>query len=118
MIAANIEAAIANTQTAVQHWAQDVTENLYTRLSNWESTFPQFDDAIEAERTVRNWKVPTHNVLARIPNALQDQSEYASDTFLVVYGAVCAARYAQVDGRITAAQRDQVLADWNTYWGY
>jgi hypothetical protein len=118
MIAADIDDCIGETQAAVQHWAQLVTENLRTQLQLWESTFVQFNDELETERTVRNWKIPTHEMIYRIPNANQDQTAYASDTFLAVYGAVCAVKYAEIDGRISTAQRDQVVADWNAAWGF
>jgi hypothetical protein len=117
MPAADIDEAIAESQAGVNRVAADVARNLWDAVNDWEATFLQFNDTIEAERTVRNWKVPAHRLLALIPNANQDQSEHANDTFLVVYGATCAVKYAAIDGRITGAQQAIYLAAWNNSWG-
>lgn len=118
MIAANINECISWSMPAVTHWAQSAADNLYEHLQNWETTFLQFLDNNENQRTVRNWKIPANYLLASIPNANQDQSEYISDVARVVFGACSAARFAQAAGRITNAQLTQFVGDWNTYWGF
>lgn len=116
-VAANIDAAIGLTQSHTRHAALDVLISLRTQLELWASTFVQFDDEDEDERTVRNWKVPTQHLLVRVPAGLGQQDEL-NEAMIVVYGGVCAAKYARLAGRITAAQLAQVLADWNTAWSY
>lgn len=118
MIAGSLAEAAGSTMFAVQHWAQNPAINIHDNLANWESTFLQFDEESVDQRTVRNWKVPTAQVLASISNVAEEQTRFASDIAVVVYAAVCAAFFADADGRITPAQAAQVLADWNTYWGW
>jgi hypothetical protein len=117
MPAADIDEAIAETQAGVNRICADVLENLWQNLSDFEAIFVIFSDNVPAERTVRNWKIPINHVLSRIPNALGDQSAFANDVFLAVYGATCAVKYAAIDGRITGAQQAAYLGEWNNNWG-
>lgn len=118
MIAADIDDCIEQTIAAVTHWAGQAAESLYDHLQNWEATFVQFNDDSVDQRTVRNWKVPTHRALQGVPAGIGDQTIYAQDVFRVVFQACCAAKFAQIDGRITTAQRNQFVTDWNTCWGF
>lgn len=117
--AADIDEAIGLTQFNVETVASDVGASLRVQLDLWmNGALAQFNDANENERTVRNWKVPTQHLLSRLPVAAGQQLAAQSDACLVVYKCVCAAKYAEAAGRITALQLAQVLAAWNAAWGF
>jgi hypothetical protein len=117
--AADIDEAIGLTQFNVETVASDVAASLRTQLELWmNGALAQFDDANVAQRTVRDWKVPTQYLISRLPVAVGQQLGAMSDACLVVYKCTCSAKYAQLAGRITAGQLAVVLAAWNTAWGF
>ena len=117
-IAVTIDDTIEYSFSHVQTVAMDVAQSLRAQLTVWASTFAQFDEEIEAQRTVRNWEVPTNLLIQQLPLPVGLQLEAMNEAWSVVWQACCAAKYAEIDGRITALQLAQVVADWNTAWGY
>lgn len=116
-MAATLEEAIGDTQRGVTVAATTPATDLWQNLSEFEAMFAQFNENVETERTVRNWKVPISRILAKVPvGAGNDNSDLAPELVLVVYQATCAAKFAADAGRITPAQAANFLFWWNNSW--
>jgi hypothetical protein len=112
--AATIEQAMADTYGAVFSRCADGTADMAQRLLDFlENAWNLLDAENPNHARVYNWRIPLQRIVNEMPYGNLVTTQWASDIFLAVYGATCAAKYAADDGDITAAMEAQFLVGWN-----
>ncbi|MBT8453018.1 MAG: hypothetical protein KJO40_13700 [Deltaproteobacteria bacterium] len=77
--------------------------------------FP-LDENKPAERTVRDWQVPTRRTLGEVPAGGVAPDWLAEEVITVVNRTLQATKFARLDGRITQDQEDGVVYQYNQAW--
>jgi len=110
VVAVTLQEAVALTNTRVG--TGNALGFLFFYISTFNGSWPApFDPANVNDRTVLNWRPSAKAVQGLTPFSGNPQQRQAVVNSVV---RVCyAADSAFQDGRITVAQRDQVLAAWN-----
>jgi hypothetical protein len=117
MPAANIDEAIADVVTNVIIKAPVMA----TALSLWLVIFGPtisnpFDENKPGQRTVRDWQVPTRRAFGEIPDTGVSPDWLTEEIISIVNATLEAVRAANAAGRISQAQEDDTVAQYNIAW--
>ena len=119
--AATIDEAAILSYLNVEYTARIVNpaDNLRLHALTFLAAFVPFDDNLESNHPVRDWKVPAAEIAYRLPTALNVACpQYTADVARIVYSACMACIQGLAAGRVTAGQVTAFVAAWNTAWGF
>jgi hypothetical protein len=116
--------AVADINEAIDKVVENVLPKgatMAANLAQWLVLFGPtinnpFDENKPDERTVRDWQVPTRRAFGEIPDTGVSPIWLTEEIVTIVNATLEAVRAANAAGRITQAQEDDVVAQYNIAW--